>query len=161
MAVGFADDLARAKAAAGDHRGARFGPVVAAVAAADARSTAELAPQDNGHIVQHIPLGQVGNQRVEADVEQRELLPHVDEVLLVRVPVADLQRDDRNARLDQPAGEQELPAVVAVEIAGLGGLTVEIEGFAGLGGGDDVDGLLGEGVGSGSLADASGWYGTR
>ena len=63
-------------------------------------------------------------------VELRQLVPHVDEVLLVRVPVADLERHDRHARLDQPAGHQELLAELAVAVARRRRLPLQVERLA-------------------------------
>lgn len=64
--------------------------MIAAFAARDARSTAELAPQNHGHVLVQTTLVQVGDERVEAAIELRQLFPHVFKVLLVRVPIADL-----------------------------------------------------------------------
>src|SRR5262245_30309706 len=51
-AVGGADDLADAHSAAGEERAAYVRPVVAAGLFVDARSAAELAPNNHGHVVE-------------------------------------------------------------------------------------------------------------
>src|SRR5689334_19992493 len=81
---GFADGLARFEAAAGEDGGARFRPVVPAVAAADAGGAAEFSPDDNSDVLRKAAVVEILDEGGEAPVELRKLVPQVDEVLLVR-----------------------------------------------------------------------------
>ena len=92
-------------------------PVVAAVVAVDLRRPAELRHDDHQRAVQHAALGQVVEQRGEGAVELAELLDVEVEVLVVRVVVGVRHLDEGDAVLQQPAGQQAVPAEVVRAVA--------------------------------------------
>ena len=70
------------------------------------------------------------------------------EVVLVRVPAAQRERDEPHAGLDQPAGQQAAHAerILAERLGERGRFLADVEGFAGAVRGDDRVGLLAETV---------------
>src|SRR5262249_18582686 len=108
QAVGGADGLAGAHAAAGEQGAADLRPVVAAGLLVDARRAAELAPGDDRHVVEPAADLQVVEQGTQAAVELAAVVAHQVEVLAVAVPAAVGERHDAHAGLDQAAGHQQL-----------------------------------------------------
>src|SRR4051794_38968273 len=88
QAVGAADDLAGPHAATGQQGTAHLRPVVAAGAVVDARRAAELAPDDDGRVVEHAAHVEVLDQGAEALVELAAVIADEVEVLAVAVPAA-------------------------------------------------------------------------
>ncbi len=79
----------------------------------DARGASELAvPSDHG-LRQEAALRQVFEQRRDALILHGQLLAHRVEVVLVGVPAAVVDRNERDSRFHQPAGQQAgLPELV-------------------------------------------------
>ena len=128
--AGGADRLAHLQAAAGDQRAHGRRPVVAAaVVAVDLRRAAELAPHHRHHVVLHAAVVQVLDQVGHAAIHLGSCCRSVLKLLLCvsQPPIG--QRHAADARLDQPAGRQELlDALVAVAAARL--LVVQVERLA-------------------------------
>ena len=142
LAVGGADHLSRAQAAAGQQRAAAVGPVVAAAFRTDARRPAELAPHEHRHIRIEAPLAQVGQQGGEGVIQRGQELAQRGEVLLVRVPAGrarEAERHHRNAGFDQAAREEKL-CVRTVALAHPVGLPTQIERLPGAARAEDVAG---------------------
>ena len=118
-AVRGADDLAGPHAAAGQHGAGNLRPVVAAGVVVDLRRAAELAPKDHRHVLVQAALMQVLDQRAEALVEQRTVLPERVVDAAVMIPAAEREGHAARAGLDEsPRDEHVLhqfrPAIVAV-----------------------------------------------
>ena len=117
--------------------------MVATARAVEPRRPAELAPDDHQHAVGQPPVVEVFDQRRHGGVERRDLLAAAlgDRGVVVPVPLGD--RDERHARLDQPAGQQAALADPgpAVAVAEPGVLAREVERLAGRGAGDHLVGL--------------------
>ena len=126
------DGLARLETAAGEDGRAGFGPVVAAGDAADFGGAAEFAPDDDGDVFFQAAVIQVLDEGGQALVQLRQLVPQVAEVVLVGVPVAELERDDGDARFHQAAGHQQgLPhRRLAVFLPRLWFFALEVEDFS-------------------------------
>ena len=108
--------------------------MIAAVEVVDVRRAAEFRQHDDQRAFQHAALGQVVDQRGERPVELAELLDVEIEVLVVRVVVRVAHLHERHAVLQQPPGQQAMPAevVLAVAIVILLGLLGDVEHFAAL-----------------------------
>ena len=106
--VGRADHLAGAHAAAGQEGEIHRRPVVAAGVLVDLGRAAELAPDDHRDVLVQAAEMQVFDQRREGHVELGNTRPAGSEVLAVRVPAAEGNRDHPHAGLDQPPGHQEM-----------------------------------------------------
>src|SRR5262249_42594717 len=128
-----------------------------------ARRAAELAPGDHQRRFQQATLVEVLDQgRVRLVEARQETAAKRVEAEHVRVPPAQIDRDEADARLDQASGEEDglAPGRGAAAVRGAGierrheavtladarRLPVEIEGVAGGRAGDDVPGLLAEAV---------------
>ena len=122
------------------------------------RRSAELAHHDHERLVEQPALVQVVQEGGEAAVEGRDqadallradvaVVEPGDEILM-RVPAAVGDGDERDAPLDQPAGQQEALAEgpAAVAVAEVGRLRFEVEGGLRPGRGRQAIGLLEVGV---------------
>src|SRR5262249_15352630 len=85
--------LAHAQATTRDHRRHDWRPVVATGPAVDARRAAELAPHHRNHVVAQSALVQIADQICDTAVYLRQLPAQRLEVIAVRVPAANRQRD--------------------------------------------------------------------
>ena len=103
----------------------------------------------NQRVVQAAALIEIFDQGGEAAVEfgQQPLLQAL-EVVGVRIPAADVDRDEPHAGFDQPTAQEHVlpPIVAAIAIAKLGILLADVERFLHGGRGDQVPGLLRERV---------------
>ncbi len=97
--------------------------MVAARAAVDARRAAEFAPGDHRHVVEHAAHVQVFDQGAQALVELGAVVADQAEVVAVSVPAAVGERHAADARLDQPARDQQMLVdrrrTVVLELVGL------------------------------------------
>src|SRR4051794_15607998 len=85
-AVRAADHLARFEAAAGEQSATDLRPVIATGLFVDSRCAAELAPDHDRHILQHVEPFQIPEQGTEALVELAAVVADNVEVLAVTVP---------------------------------------------------------------------------
>ena len=137
-----ADDAAPPDAAAGEEGRVAGVPVVAAGPVVDLRRAAELAHGDDQGRVQQAAVVQVVEQGREGPVEHPAVaVLHDLEVAVVHVPAAvarvlgpldvraPVDLDERDARLDQPAGDQAAlaEAVRPVRLADPGRLALDVE----------------------------------
>ena len=114
IAVGLADSLSALESSAAHHHAPTRGPVVATDVGVDPRCAAEFAHPHQHDVIEHATLGQVGRQCGDALVELRQSLgrERVEDVV-VEVPASHADLDERNSRLDQPAGHQQALAEAA------------------------------------------------
>ena len=121
VAVAGAVDVAPLDAAAGEHGRVAVGPVVAAGVAVDPGRPAELAERDDQGRVEQAAGVEVLDQGRQAPVgDRQQVVAVLVEDLEVGVPVLPLLAevvdvDERDAGLDQPAGQQQ---VLAAHLAG-------------------------------------------
>ena len=151
--IGRADDLAGPHAAAGEEGGGDGGPVVAAGVLVDPRRPAELAPGDDGRVLEHVVGVEVFDQGAHALVELGAVVADEGEVLTVAVPAAITQGHNPRTGLDEAPGDQQLVVdrrgPVVLELIGLAvAVTLpdprvflaQVEGVDELAGGEDVEG---------------------
>src|SRR5439155_167724 len=93
------------------------------------RRPLELAAADDERRVEEVLVGEVFDQGAHGRVELARELGDVLEVLLVRVPAAESDLDEGNARLDEPARHEDAlaEAAHAVRLALLLGLLRHVE----------------------------------
>ena len=106
-------------------------------------------------------IGEIADERRDEMVEYRQQraqpVPDASvgrDIVAMRVPgagsgmIAEVDGDETHARLDEPAGQQRLPApiVFAIALDDFGRLVREVECRLGASACDDVEGLLGEAV---------------
>ena len=108
--VGLAVDRAAADSTAGERGAPGGGEVVAAQAWVDLRRAAELGERDHQRAFEQSACLEVVEQRRHDVVQLGDHLLMGLEVLPVAVPPGPRHADERDARLDQPAGDQGLLA---------------------------------------------------
>ena len=160
-AVGCADDLSGAHSATGEQRERGFWPVVSAVHVVDFWGATKLAPNDHGNVFVHPAFMKVCEQCGDAEVEVWELRARLDEVhavATVPIPTAVVEGDDARSGFDEASGEEEVAdhagSAVASELGIVGAVAFEnpwvlirnVEGACDAAAGEEVDGLLMEGV---------------
>ena len=91
--------------------------MVAAVVQVDVRRAAEFGEHDDQRAVEHAALGQVVHEAGERPIELAELLDVEVEILVVRVVVRVRHLHERDALLEQPPGEQAMPAEIVLAVA--------------------------------------------
>ena len=156
--VGGADGLAGVHAAAGKQGAGDARPVIAAGVGVDFGGAAEFAPNDEGDVFVHAALVKVVDQGGNALVEQGHVFAAAFEVAVVPVPAAEGESDATGAGFHQTAGDKKMFEVFgasvraifgiafAVFFADAGGFSGDVEGFGEFGGGENAEGLLGEGI---------------
>ena len=128
QAVGRADDLAHAHAAAGQEGARRLGPVVSARGLVDAWGAAEFAPGDDADILVQAAGVQIFDQRGDSLIELVELRRELGEVAAVPVPAAEREGDATGTGFDQTPRQEELvhPVGAGVFAEGRGGTAAAV-----------------------------------
>ncbi len=123
-------------------------PMVSTGCLVDSWRAAELTPNDDRDIVQHVMGFEVADQRGQSVVHRGKVFPQRDEVVAVSVPAAPrtVHRDDSHTHLDQATSDKQILIRAAVSIDDLGILFLHVERICNLAGCDDVNGGLGETV---------------
>lgn len=158
-AVGRADGLAGSHTAAGEIGAADLSPVIATCTIVDFRCAAELAPDDDGDIIEHPSNAEVIDQGAEALIEFRTVVAHQVKVLAVRIPSAVAEAHHAHASFDQTASDQQMIVAgwgtvvlifvgfaIAVAFDDLRVFLAQVEGIEQFAAGQHVEGPLFEGI---------------
>ena len=119
--AGLADDLPALDAAAAQDDAPGVGEMVAALARVDDRRAAELAHPHHQRGFEQAALFRSAIRVAQAGIERLAELLHLLEVVVVRVPTAEDDLDERHAALHQAPGQQTALAeeIAAVAVAQL------------------------------------------
>src|SRR6266536_3462679 len=102
------DYLAGFHAAASEHAARDARPMVTAGVFVDGRGAPELAPDNDRNILVETALVQVLDQRADALIEQREVLPERAKIIAMMVPAAEGEGHAACAGLDEPPGDEHV-----------------------------------------------------
>ena len=118
--VGQADRLARSYASASYQSTAGLRPMVSSSFFVDLGRATELAPNNDGNVIEHAMFFQILDESRHALIEFGTVVAHQTEIIAVTVPATEGQRHRTDTRLDQSAGNQQ------VIVAGGSGVHLEL-----------------------------------
>ena len=157
--VGGTDRLSGPHSAPCEIGAADLGPVISPSTVVDFRRAPKLAPDHDGHIIEHSARVQIVDQGAEALVQFGAVVSHEIKVLAVRVPSPVAEADHADARLDQSASDQKMVVAgrrsvelilvrfsIAVTFDDLGVLFAQVEGIEQFAAGQDIQGSLFKGI---------------
>lgn len=130
------------------HYGEDAGPVIAAAVFVNFRGAAEFGGEHDEGVVEHAAVAKVAEKGGDGVVDIGHGLAEAVFDVLVVVPASGSKRDETDSGFDEAAGEEHALAglVATVEVAHLVGLLFDVEGLARFLGGDELVGVVVEGV---------------